>query len=198
MGRIGIMGGTFDPIHCGHLIAAETAREACALDEVWFVPSYTPPLKDGEPGADGETRLHMVQLAIADNPFFSALDLELARGGVSYSVDTASTLCERYPEHQFSYIIGSDRINDLERWHRVERLAELVRFIGFERPGEPADRSDLPPYLKARLSLAQMPPIGISSTDIRERRAAGRSIQYLVPDGVLQLIRRKGLYATES
>ncbi|AJY76251.1 nicotinate-nucleotide adenylyltransferase [Paenibacillus beijingensis] len=194
MKKIGIMGGTFDPIHLGHLLAAETALEACGLDEVWFIPSAQPPLKLGDPGADGDSRLEMVRIATASHPRFKAVDLELQRGGISYSYDTAKALRKQHPDCSFAYIIGSDRINDLSQWHRNEELAELVTFIGVERPDEAADTAALPVYLRDRLVLAVMPQIGISSTDIRHRRLSGYSVRYLVTDGVYEYIAEKGLY----
>ncbi|MBW7460576.1 nicotinate (nicotinamide) nucleotide adenylyltransferase, partial [Paenibacillus sepulcri] len=139
--KVGIMGGTFDPIHYGHLLAAETAREACGLDEVWFIPAFQPPLKDNEPGAEGPSRLEMVYRAIDFQPHFRALDIELERGGTSYTIDTVEALLEQNPERSFSIIIGSDRINDLPSWHRAKELAELVTFIGVERPGESIEKS---------------------------------------------------------
>ncbi|MFF2482786.1 nicotinate-nucleotide adenylyltransferase [Paenibacillus sp. NPDC058071] len=194
MAAIGIMGGTFDPIHIGHLIAAETALDRSGLEEVWFIPTYMPPLKDGKPGADGELRLQMVEEAIRPHAAFRAVDIELTRGGTSYSVDTATALTSLYPQHTFAYIIGSDRVNDLPSWHRIEELASLVTFIGLEREGTEARLGGLPGYLQEQLTLVAMPPIGVSSTDIRERVRTGRSIRYLVPDAVNELIRRRGLY----
>ncbi|GLX66850.1 nicotinate-nucleotide adenylyltransferase [Paenibacillus glycanilyticus] len=194
MSRIGIMGGTFDPIHTGHLIAAEAARDGCGLDEVWFIPTYHPPLKDNEPGVSSELRLQMIQEAIGGQSAFKALDIELKRGGMSYSIDTVLELRSRYPGAEFSYIIGSDRINDLPRWHRIEELAELVTFIGLEREGTPLRLEQLPAYIRERVMMTAMPPIGISSTDIRSRVEADRSIAYLVPDTVHQFIKRRGLY----
>lgn len=194
MFKVGIMGGTFDPIHCGHLLAAESAREACELDEVWFIPANCPPLKGGKPGADGAVRLEMVRLAIGGNPCFRAMDTELRRGGVSYSVDTAATLQQEYPDREFYYIVGSDRINDLPSWHRIEELAAIVRFIGLERPGAKPEPDGLPEYLRQRISFVEMPQIDISSTDIRRRRSEGRSIRYLVPDAVYHFMIRNGLY----
>ncbi|WP_337098479.1 nicotinate-nucleotide adenylyltransferase [Paenibacillus sp. YIM B09110] len=194
MSKIGIMGGTFDPIHTGHLLAAEKAREQCGLQEVWFIPSYMPPLKANEPGVSSEHRYGMVEAAVATNDSFRVLDIELKRGGVSYSFDTVSDLMNRYPGHAFAYIIGSDRINDLCKWYRIEELAELVTFIGLERPSEEVQFDQLPSFLKQRLTIVEMPPIGISSTDIRSRLSAGQSIQYMVPDTVYGYIRRHGLY----
>ncbi|MFB9325531.1 nicotinate-nucleotide adenylyltransferase [Paenibacillus aurantiacus] len=195
MRKVGIMGGTFDPIHVGHLIAAQSALDEAGLDEVWFVPSYAPPLKDHEPGADSLARLEMTMLATEPEPRFRVLDMELKRGGVSYSIDTVQELASKYPQVEFAYIIGSDRVNDLAKWHRIEELASVVRFIGLERPGQPLpDPSALPPFLLGRVEFAAMPHIDISSTDIRVRASSGRSIRYYVPDGVYFYIQRNGLY----
>ncbi|MDQ6419052.1 nicotinate-nucleotide adenylyltransferase [Paenibacillus sp. LHD-117] len=196
--RVGIMGGTFDPIHIGHLIAAETALEACGLDEVWFIPTATPPLKEHAPGERADDRLEMVSAAIAGHDRFRVLDIELRRGGVSYSIDTVKSLRELYPDHSFAYIIGSDRINDLPEWHSIGELAELVTFIGLARPGTEARPGLLPDELRCRLTFADMPAIGISSTDLRERLSQGGSIRYLVPDAVYAMIRRHGWYGSTT
>ncbi|BBH21343.1 putative nicotinate-nucleotide adenylyltransferase [Paenibacillus baekrokdamisoli] len=192
--KVGFMGGTFDPIHYGHLLAAETAREACGLDEVWFIPSFHPPLKDNEPGADGSQRLEMVYRAIDFQPHFRAMDVELERGGTSFSIDSIRSLQAAYPDREFSFIIGSDRVNDLPQWHLIEELAQLVRFIGVERPGEPIDTSLLPSFIANRLTVIEMPLIEISSTDIRRRVSEGRSIRFLVPEKVYSFIKRNRLY----
>ncbi|WP_138752029.1 nicotinate-nucleotide adenylyltransferase [Paenibacillus sinopodophylli] len=194
MSKIGIMGGTFDPIHIGHLIAAETAREQCGLHEVWFIPSYGPPLKTNEPGVSGLRRYEMVCEAVRSNPAFRVLDLELQRGGISYSYDTILELQKRNPKDSFSYIIGSDRINDLPAWYEIEQLAAKVSFIGLERPGTPIQLMTLPNYLQERVTLIPMPGIAISSTMIRNRLQGGMSAQYLVPDPVNSYIRRYKLY----
>lgn len=198
MKQIGIMGGTFDPIHIGHLLAAETALDRCQLDEVWFIPTNVPPLKDSAQGVDAETRLRLVRLAIAAEPRFKAHTIELERGGVSYSYDTITELMEREPGCTFAYIIGSDRIHDLPKWHRIDELAELIRFIGVERPGEPVQLDRLPEHLRQRVTLIEMPPMGISSTDIRRRRKSGRSIRYLVPEPVYSEMTKEGLYEPRS
>ena len=192
--HIGIMGGTFDPIHTGHLIAAETAREAARLDEVWFMPASAPPHKDRPPGATAEERLEMVQLAVHAHPCFRAIDIELQRGGVSYSVDTVEELRRRYPGYHFSYIIGADMVQYLPHWHQIERLCGMIRFIGLNRPGTTLNLGVLAEYIRQSVTLVEMPEIGISSTDIRLRRASGRSIRYLVPDPVHQYIEGKRLY----
>lgn len=196
MKRIGLMGGTFDPIHYGHLLAAETARERCGLDEVWFIPSRTPPLKTDMPAAPGEERLEMVRLAVAGNPAFKALGLELRRPGISYSIDTVNELHARYPGCSFAYIIGGDRVNDLPRWHRIGELAAAVAFIGVARPGHPVDVGALPEFLRERVRVIPMPQLDISSSGIRALRREGRSVRYLVPDGVHDYMIRKGLYGS--
>lgn len=196
--KIGIMGGTFDPIHIGHLIAAEAAREACDLNEVWFIPTAYPPLKHKTPGVSADQRFQMTLAAIGSNSRFRAIDIELARGGVSYSYDTVKELQALYPGYSFSYIIGSDRINDLARWNRIRELAELVNFIGLERPSDDMQLESLPTFLKNRLHLVEMPPIGISSTELRDRLVSGRSVRYLVPESVYAYIRGHGLYGTST
>lgn len=193
MTRTGLMGGTFDPIHAGHLLAAEAAREAAGLDEVWFIPTNVPPHKP-QPGAGARERLEMVRLAIADHPAFRAEQAELDRGGVSYTVDTVAALRERYPERSFYWIVGTDMMNDLPNWHRIEELAAQVRFVCLRRQGEESEEGALPAYLREKLLHAPMPPIGISSTDIRERLRGGRSIRYQVPEAVRDYIERNGLY----
>ncbi|MFS0727477.1 nicotinate-nucleotide adenylyltransferase [Paenibacillus sp. 1P07SE] len=194
--QVGIMGGTFDPIHYGHLLAAESAREACGLDEVWFIPAAVPPLKEHAPQASAEERLEMVYRAIDFQPYFRAMDIELERGGTSYTIDTVKSLRELYPGREFSFIIGSDRVNDLAEWHRIDELAELASFIAVERPGVEMDPSHLPPGVRERLKRCEMPLLGISSTDIRERRQQGRSIRFMVPDKVYQFIKRNELYGS--
>ncbi|EFM12708.1 nicotinate (nicotinamide) nucleotide adenylyltransferase [Paenibacillus curdlanolyticus YK9] len=196
--QIGIMGGTFDPVHVGHLLAAETALDQCGLDQVWFIPTNVPPLKAGDQGTDAETRLRLVRLAIKSQPRFQALPIELERGGVSYSIDTVEALHAAYPEHDFHYIIGSDRIHDLPQWHRIDELTALVRFIGVERPNEPVDLAVLPEAIRTRVTMAAMPPMGISSTDIRQRLLTGQSARYLVPDTVYHEIIVEGLYGSRS
>lgn len=195
--KVGFMGGTFDPIHYGHLLAAESAREACGLDEVWFVPAGHPPLKENGPEADGESRLEMVYRAIDFQPHFRAMDLELEREGTSYTIDTIKALHGLYPGRTFSIIIGTDRVNDLPQWHEIEALAGMVSFIGVTRAGETFRPEQLPKYITDKLTLVDMPLLDISSTIIKERIAAGRSIRFLLPEKVHSFIRRNGLYEPE-
>lgn len=194
MKKIGLMGGTFDPVHNGHLLAAESVRERMALDEIWFMPSYRPPHKPGSPGANAEQRWEMVCLALRSNPHFRPLDIELKRGGVSYTVDTIRQLRQSYPGHSFYFIIGADMINMLPQWRDIERLARGISFIGVKRPGTALHLDRLPDYLQAGVALAEMPQFDISSTQIRARAAAGQSIRYLVPEEVRHYIQANRLY----
>ena len=192
--KIGIMGGTFDPIHLGHLLAAEHAAEEAQLDEVWFIPSYQPPHKDYSPGATEDERWQMVNLAIEGNPRFRAIDWELRQAGVSYSLDTAQMLVETYPQDEFSWLIGADMVQYLPNWHRIEDLCSLIGFIGFARPGTVIDLNELQPVIRDRVRLVTIPQLDISSTYIRERMRLGRSVRYMVPEAVGAYIEERRLY----
>lgn len=196
--RIGLMGGTFDPIHLGHLVAAERAMEAESLDEVRFMPTFQPPHKSGDQGASPEQRRAMVTLAIQEHPAFRLEPIELDRGGVSFSVDTAAELTAREPDSEFYWIIGGDMVQYLPQWHAIEKLASYVMFLGLQRPGYPVEVNRLPLYLQERLRFAEMPALDISSTEIRDRRRQGKSIRYIVPEAVRHFIVEKGLYAHED
>ncbi|MBJ6363065.1 nicotinate-nucleotide adenylyltransferase [Paenibacillus sp. GCM10012307] len=194
--QVGLMGGTFDPIHYGHLLAAESAREACNLDEVWFIPAGNPPLKSNAPKAGARERLEMVYRAIDFQPHFRALDIELDRETISYTIDTIAELKVLYPGREFSFIIGADRVNDLTKWHRIEELAQHVTFIALDRPGTPVLADSLPDFLQNSIRRCQMPQVDFSSTDIRQRVHDGRSIRFMTPDKVFQFIQRNGLYGS--
>ncbi|MEX2103898.1 MAG: nicotinate-nucleotide adenylyltransferase, partial [Bacilli bacterium] len=133
--KVGIFGGTFDPIHSGHLIAAELARSEVGLDEVWFMPSYHPPHKEQISIHSWDHRSKMVSLAIAGHPFFRLLPIEHEREGLSYTFDTIIALKNKYPTHHFYFILGTDMIVDLPNWYKTEELRQLVSFIGLKRPG---------------------------------------------------------------
>lgn len=188
--RIGIMGGTFDPIHCGHLLAAEQAREQAELDEVWFLPAGVPPHKRHEQITAAHHRLRMVELAIANHPAFRVNRCELERSGPSYTFDTIRALTEEHPNEQFFFIIGGDMVNSLHQWHRFPELIQLVRFIGLHRPGSVWD----PQQLAAFVTYVEMPLWDVSSSLIREKVKAGRSIRYFVPQAVERYIKENGLY----
>ncbi|MDF2667857.1 MAG: nicotinate-nucleotide adenylyltransferase [Paenibacillus sp.] len=196
--KVGIMGGTFDPIHIGHLLAAERAREEAGLDEVWFLPSYTPPHKPNPPVATPEQRFAMLERAIADHPHFRAEDMEMIREGTSYTVDTVDQLCRRHPNVRFCYIIGADMVQYLPHWVRIEEILKRISFVGLGRPGYSLDMKQLPDYIQQGVQLAPMPQLELSSTDIRQRRAAGKSIRYMVHENVYAYIKERGLYESRS
>ncbi|MDN4093358.1 nicotinate-nucleotide adenylyltransferase [Brevibacillus agri] len=189
--KVGIMGGTFDPIHCGHLLAAEQAREQAGLDEVWFMPSHIPPHKSREGLTEAHHRLQMVQLAIADHESFRVTDIELARKGPSYTYDTMVLLTQQFPDCQFSFIIGGDMVKILPQWYQFPQLIRMVRFIGLARPGTELEREAC-----EYVTFVEMPVWDISSTLIREKAAAGKSIRYLVPDAVERYIKENRFYET--
>lgn len=192
--KIGILGGTFDPIHIGHLIAAEWTKEEQKLDEVWFMPSASPPHKNQVREASPEERLEMVELAIADCPHYKVTDIEVRRGGTSYTYDTILHLKQLQPQVHFSFIIGADMVDYLPQWHNIHKLVEEISFIGLQRPGTDLDLQQLPDNLRKAVRMSPMPQIDISSTVIRERRRAGLSIRYMVPDVVERFMEEKRLY----
>jgi nicotinate-nucleotide adenylyltransferase len=192
--KIGIMGGTFDPIHLGHMIAAESAREAAGLDEVWFMPTYIPPHKPNIPMANAMHRLQMVRLAVADQPDFRAVDYELTRGGTSFTADTVKILNQLHPSDSFYYIIGADMVMYLPKWVRIEEMVQHVSFIGLQRPGFQVEMEQLPPNIAAKVQLVSMPLIDISSTVIRERKRQQQSVRYLVCEQVRQYMEANRLY----
>lgn len=178
------------------MLAAEAARVAYGLEEVWFMPSHIPPHKE-DAGVTGMMRLEMTAEAVAGHPSFRTLDLEIKRGGISYTVDTIKALREMYPEHDFSFIIGADMVEYLPKWNRIEELAGMLTFIGVNRPGTKLNVESLPDFLRRVVRIAEMPLIEISSTMIRERAAAGGSIRYMVPDRVYDYIVRSGIYGVQ-
>jgi len=198
--RIGILGGTFDPIHHAHLAIAEEARVALGLERVLFVVAAQQPFKDRHFTSPPD-RLAMVAAATASNQFFAPSSIELDRPGPSYTVDTLETLSEQYPGADFWFILGADALRWLPRWHNIGRLSELTRFAALERPGAVLDPAALEadhPGLGARIDRLAGPSLDLSSTEIRNRIAAGLPIRYLVPDGVDEYIARNTLYRTVS
>jgi nicotinate-nucleotide adenylyltransferase len=199
--RIGILGGTFDPVHLGHLIFAEQAREQAALDAVWFVPAARPPHKDQERLARFEQRVEMLELALAGNPAFRVDELEKERTGPSFTVDTLAELHRRHRGHEFFLLVGSDTLQELHTWHEPVRLLEQAGLVVMPRPGqpllEPAElrrRLELPAPQPLRLVVLDVPQIDIASRDLRRRAAAGRSLRYLLPRAVECYILDKQLY----
>lgn len=188
MKRFGLLGGTFDPVHIGHLVLALEACEQRDLDAVVLVPAGDPWQK-GSVVANAEQRLAMVTNAIAglDQLLVSSVDIE--REGPSYSIDTIDDLAEQYPDVEFEFIIGSDVLTGLPTWHRYEELVSRVVFVVAERPGTPLE---YPP--EVQVAAITVPLLDVSSTDIRERVAQGRSIAFLVPDPVGEYVHNTGLY----
>jgi nicotinate-nucleotide adenylyltransferase len=197
--KLGVLGGTFNPIHLGHLIVAQDAMEQLCLERVIFIPSATPPHKRYEGNATAAQRLAMLRLAIRDNPQFDADDLEIRRGGTSYSVDTLTELRRRGVRERFYFIIGADSLRELHRWREVERLVQLCTFVTVPRPGfQPKPVVDPKLDAATRRRLRQQVLRGhacdIASRDIRSRIAQGKSIRYLVPDAVARYIETHRLY----
>ena len=184
MKKIGIYGGSFDPIHHAHLILAREARETLGLAEVLFVLAAQSPHKTDEPVTGASIRWEMLQAAIADEPAFSASRLEIDRPPPSYSVETVEALHAMHPRAEWYFLLGEDNLPKLREWHRFEDLQRLVQFVVLDRSGGPANY----PYLTVRRK------IDISATTIRNRVATGRSIRYLVPEAVEEIIRREELY----
>jgi len=183
----------FDPVHNGHLIAAEAAREACGLRRVMFIPAADPPHKRYTGIASAEARAEMVRLAIQDHPCFELSPIELRRAGPSYTVDTLSELRQTLGEKiGLSLIIGADNVTEIGAWHRPDRILSLATVVVVRRPGATPDRAD--PALTRGMRFVETPFIEISSTDIRRRVREGRSIRYLVPREVENYIYEHGLY----
>ena len=189
---IGIFGGTFDPIHTGHLILAERAREELGLDALLFMPANIPPHKTtGRTIGSGEARLEMVQLGIAENPAFHLTDLELTREGVSYTVDSLRAIRESIPEARLVVLIGSDNAREFTTWRQPEEIVRIAEVAVWARPDNPFSSEILPGHTARTIPA---PLIEISSTEIRRRVAEGRSIRYLTPEPVISYIRTHGLY----
>jgi nicotinate-nucleotide adenylyltransferase len=190
--RVGILGGTFNPIHLGHLMIAQDALELAGLDRVVFIPSATPPHKPLAGNVSGADRLRMVKLAIAGNDRFAVDDLEIKRGGKSYSVETVAELRRRQPDVDWCFIIGGDSLAELHLWRDADRLVQLCRFVVLARPGfvaRPARR-----LTGVRYKVYAPHPVEIASREIRTRVAGNQSIRYLVPESVRRFIERKKLY----
>jgi len=196
--RIGVLGGTFDPIHLAHLVAAEEVRVRIALERVLFVPAGMPPHKLHVNVTPTKHRLKMVELAIADNPHFTLSRVDIDRFGPSYTVDTIELLHDEYgPEAEIYFIMGSDSLSELLTWHKPERLIRLCRIVALTRPGHRVDLKELNRLLPgaiARVQLLDMPLLEISGTELQRRVRAGLPIKYLVPPAVEAYIHRHGLY----
>lgn len=198
--REGIFGGTFDPIHVGHLMLAEYCREQLQLDQVRFVPAAISPLKVGQEPVPAKVRLEMVKLAISGNPHFAVDDREIRRGGTSYTVDTLRELSAELPDSDLVFLMGADSLADLDKWREPAEICRLAEIAVVARGGHaPPDVSMLQTYLPdssedAIKCILRMPQVEISSSDIRSRIASGRSTRYLLHSTTTALISSGGLY----
>ena len=194
--RLGILGGSFDPIHIGHLVAAEEARVALGLATVLFVPTGQPYHRTESPAAAADDRFRMTELAIRSNPAFAASRLEIERPGPSYTIDTVRALQAERPGAELYLILGTDAVAQLFTWHEHEALVRECRFIVVSRPGVSRDEAVAggPPGFERRLHYLEIPNLDVSSTELRRRLREGRSVRYLVPAEVEHYIRERGLY----
>jgi nicotinate-nucleotide adenylyltransferase len=190
--RIGVLGGTFDPIHNGHLVAASEVAHALALAEVIFVPTGQPWQKEDRDLSPPEDRYLMTVIATAFDPLLSVSRVDIDRPGETYTVDTLCDLrAARGPGAEFFFIMGADALAGIKSWHNTENLFSMAHFVGCTRPGHPIDLDGLD---ERDITMIEIPALEISSTECRERVRTGRPIRYLVPDGVIQYIAKRGLY----
>ena len=196
MRRIGVMGGTFDPIHHGHLVAASEVAASFDLDQVMFVPTGAPWQKAERTVSPAEDRYLMTVIATASDPRFSVSRVDIDRDGPTYTIDTLRDLRAAHADvGEFYFITGADALAQLLSWRDVESLYALAHFVGVTRPGHTLADPGLP---AGEVTLVEIPALAISSTDIRARVAQGRPINYLVPDGVARYITKRGLYRGDS
>jgi nicotinate-nucleotide adenylyltransferase len=195
--RLGILGGTFDPVHHGHLVAAQETFYQLNLDQVLFVPAGSPPHKPSRPITATRHRLRMVELAIGDRPCFGLSHVDVERPGPHYSADTLRLLRDEWPGATLFFIVGSDLLTGILSWHEPQRIVELAELAAVQRPGPQPDLDRLEaalPGLRERLHPVEMPLLDISSTDLRQRVREGRPITYLVPPEVESYIAEHELY----
>lgn len=192
--RVGVMGGTFDPIHHGHLVAASEVRSRFDLDEVVFVPTGEPWQKADREVTPAEHRYLMTVIATAANPHFTVSRVDIDRDGPTYTIDTLRDLHAAVPDAELYFITGADAMSQILGWRDHEELFELAHFVGVSRPGHPMTPAQLDGLPDGRVTQLEVPALAISSTDCRQRVAAGEPVWYLVPDGVVQYIGKHELY----
>ena len=196
--RLGVMGGTFDPVHHGHLVAASEVQARFDLDEVVFVPTGEPWQKTSRVVSKAEDRYLMTVIATAANPRFSVSRVDIDRGGATYTTDTLRDLAALNPDADLYFITGADALGSILSWQNWEDLFSLARFVGVSRPGYELDGEHIAAAMKElpadSLKLVEVPALAISSSDCRRRAELGRPIWYLVPDGVVQYVTKRGLY----
>jgi len=186
--KIGILGGTFNPVHIGHLILAEEAREKLGLDKVIFIPTALPPHKDNVNIAPAEDRLKMLKLATKSNKYFSVSDIEIKRQGRSYTIDTIKALTNKYKNDELYFIIGSDLLKYLNEWKDLSQILKMVKFIAATRPGYSLEQ--IPPYIQTLPIRA----VDVSGFEVRQCVQQGKSFGYLVMDKVFDHIKKRKLY----
>ncbi|MCS8609851.1 nicotinate-nucleotide adenylyltransferase [Limosilactobacillus fermentum] len=185
--RVGLYGGTFNPVHNAHLLVAEQVGRTLSLDKVSFLPDMQPPHRDHKGTIAADLRVDMLKLAVADNPFFDIEMEEINRGGVSYTYDTIKALKERHPDTYYYFIIGGDMVDYLPTWNKIDQLVEMVNFVGVRRKGA-KNEAQYP------VIWVDVPTVAISSSDIRARVKSGQSIRYMVPRAVEDYIKEHQLY----
>jgi nicotinate-nucleotide adenylyltransferase len=197
--KIGIYGGTFDPVHYGHLLLAEQCREACRLDEVWFMPTGSPPHKQGWEISDATARREMLEIAVAGLPQFKVSTLELDRPGPHYTVETLAEIRRTRPGDELFLLIGGDSLGEFATWREPDRIAEQATIVAVNRGRETIDlngvRAALGERVAGRVQVVTMPGVDISASDLRQRVAEGRSVRFQTPRGVEQYIVEHRLYA---
>ncbi len=193
MKRIGVLGGTFNPIHVGHLAIAQMAQDKMCLDKVIFVPANLPPHKQTDDIVSSQDRYHMVKLAIQKNPHFDISDFEIKRQGKSYTIDTMHYFRQKFPRQtKLFFIIGGDMLSQLKNWKYIKDILKISHFIAVNRPGRFKKNTPI------EYHSVVMPGIDISSSYVRQRIAQGKTVKYFVPESVIAYIRRHKLYKTKS
>ncbi|MEO5710389.1 MAG: nicotinate-nucleotide adenylyltransferase [Nocardioidaceae bacterium] len=196
--RVGVMGGTFDPIHHGHLVAASEVQSFFDLDGVVFVPTGQPWQKESREVSPAEDRYLMTVIATASNPRFWVSRVDIDRDGPTYTIDTLRDLRRELPDAELYFITGADALGDIFTWRDAEDLFDLAHFVGCTRPGFAVDSSTITGMPADKVTLLEIPALAISSTDCRKRRMKGDPVWYLVPDGVVQYITKYALYAPDK
>jgi nicotinate-nucleotide adenylyltransferase len=190
MQRIGLFGGSFDPVHLGHLLVAQAAREELALDRLYYIPARQSPFKPESKPTSANERLRLLRLALAGKDWCEIDEQEINRGGLSYTIDTVRDYARRFPQAQLFYLIGADHVPQLPKWREAGELARSVEFVVIPRPGQP--ESPFPVPFRGRTLIGF--PLGVSSSQIRARVKAGLAIDHLVPASVAEAIRNNRLY----
>ena len=193
MRRIGVLGGTFNPIHIGHLVSAQIVCERLKLDKVIFVPSYLPPNKSRRNVIDAGHRYNMVRLAIKGNRHFEVSDFEIKRKGISYSIDTLEFFYNKFSCNiRLFFIIGADNLVELHTWRRIDDILKLATFVAVNRPGTGFTEG------RIKVRTVDIPVLDVSSSSIRKRIAAGKTVRYLLPDAVIRYIQKYKLYLSKG